>query len=87
MSLDNDYLIGKPIYLGITSLSTATNNTQTHTQSVASTTWTITHNFDKNPSVTILDSENNVIYTSIKHTINSVILTFCVPVAGKAILQ
>lgn len=59
-----------------------------HNQMVASSTWTITHNLNKYPSVTIVTSagdevEGNVSYTSI----NSVQLTFSAPFGGKAYLN
>ena len=38
-----------------------TNRTYTHTQSSASDTWTITHNSNRYPSITVVDSAETVV--------------------------
>lgn len=60
----------------------------THTQSVASTTWTITHNLGKNPSVTVIDSGGSYIITDISYTnTNTLVLTFSAALGGTAYLN
>src|SRR6056300_1368233 len=51
--------------------------TYTHVQSIASNTWTISHNLDKFPSVLIVDSANNVVIGEITYvSSNTITLTF-----------
>ena len=62
--------------------------TVVHTQSVASNIWTINHNMDKFPSVSIVDSAENIVIGEILYsTSNRVILTFSAPFSGKAYLN
>jgi hypothetical protein len=59
-----------------------------HTQSAASSTWTIAHNMGRYPSVTIVDAQGNVIQAEIAYlTTTSVRITFSEPVAGSAYLN
>lgn len=58
-----------------------------HDQAVASPTWTIYHNLNKFPGVTLVDAtyatiEGDVMFVSM----NRVDVTFAMPVAGKAFL-
>jgi len=49
----------------------------THTQSAASATWTITHNLNKFPSVTVIDSGDSVVQGEILYnSANQLTLTF-----------
>lgn len=67
---------------------TFTSSTVVHTQSVASNIWTIDHNMDKFPSVSIVDSIDNVVIGEILYsTSNRVILTFSAPFSGSAYLN
>lgn len=51
--------------------------TYTHTQSAASATWTITHNLNKFPSVTVIDSGDSVVQGEILYnSANQLTLTF-----------
>ena len=51
--------------------------TFTHTQSSASATWTITHNLNKFPSVTVIDSGDSVVQGEILYnSANQLTLTF-----------
>lgn len=59
-----------------------------HYQGIASDTWVITHNLKKYPSVTIVDSLDNVVIGDINYTnINTVTLTFNGGFSGKAYLN
>jgi hypothetical protein len=65
------------------------NTTQryTHTQSVASSTWAITHTLGGRPAVTIVDSGESVVYGDIVYNSNSSIsISFSAPFAGIAYL-
>ena len=54
-----------------------TNRTYTHTESSGSDTWTITHNMNRHPSVTVVDSaETVVIGTIVYNSANQITLTF-----------
>lgn len=70
--------------------SEATFNSYTtiFTQSSPSTTWSITHTMEKFPSVTVIDSSNNVVIGEITYNSNSSItLTFASAFSGKAYLN
>lgn len=65
------------------------NTTQrfTHTQSVASATWTITHTLGGRPAVTIVDSGESVVYGDLVYNSNtSITISFTAPFAGVAYL-
>ena len=58
------------------------------TQNVPSTTWNITHNLGKFPSITVIDTGNTVVVGEYNYTSNTnVILTFSAGFAGKAYLN
>ncbi len=59
--------------------------TYVHYQNVQSDTWEIQHNLDKYPSVTVVDSANNIVIGDIRYIdANNVVITFTVPFSGKA---
>lgn len=59
--------------------------TYVHYQNVQSGTWEIQHNLNKYPSVTVVDSANNVVIGDIYYVdINNAIVTFTAPFSGKA---
>ena len=59
--------------------------TYAHYQNVQSDTWEIQHNLDKYPSVTVVDSANNIVIGDIRYIdANNVVVTFTVPFSGKA---
>ena len=65
-----------------------TSSTFVFTQGLAATTWNITHNLNKFPSITVIDTGNTVVtgeYTYIDT--NNVTLTFSAGFAGKAYLN
>jgi hypothetical protein len=60
----------------------------THTQSVASTTWTITHNMGKKPSVSVVDTSDDEVVGEVHHnSTNQLVITFSAAVSGKAYLN
>lgn len=59
-----------------------------HTQASASTTWTITHNLQFYPNVTIVDSGENYVIGDVQYTsVNALVVTFAHSFAGKAYLS
>ena len=65
-----------------------TDKTYTHNQGSASATWSITHNLNKMPSVTVVDSADNVVVGEIEYNDNnSVTITFSGAFSGKAYLN
>ena len=51
--------------------------TYTHNQSSASDTWTITHNLNRFPSVTVVDSADTIVYgTVVYNSANQLTITF-----------
>ena len=62
--------------------------TTTHAQGVASSTWTVTHNLNKFPSVTIVDSNEEQIFGVVDYqSANTIVLTFSAAISGKAYLN
>lgn len=60
----------------------------THTQGSASSTWTITHNLGKMPSVVVVDSADNYVVGEVHYdSLNQVTVTFGSAFAGKAYLN
>lgn len=59
-----------------------------HVQSIASDEWTIIHNMQKFPSVTIVDSADNVVYGDIEYiSLTEIKVTFSAAFGGKAYLN
>ena len=57
-------------------------------QGIASDTWQITHNLNKKPSVTVVDTADNVIYPAVQYiNDNSCVVTFNAATKGKAYLN
>ena len=51
--------------------------TYTHNQSTTSNTWTITHNLNRFPSVTVVDSADTLVYgTVVYNSANQLTITF-----------
>ena len=62
--------------------------TYTHNQDVASNSWTINHNLDYYPSVSIVDSAGTSVFGDVQYIdLNTVIVNFTDPFAGKAFLS
>jgi len=60
----------------------------TFVQASASATWTIEHNLEKFPSVTVIDSANNVVYGNTTYIDeNNLTINFSAPFSGKAYLN
>lgn len=60
----------------------------THTQLTSSTTWNVTHNLNKRPSVTIVDDGSNVVIGDIQYiNENELTITFNSGVSGKAYMN
>lgn len=56
-----------------------------HVQATPSDTWTVSHNLNKYPAVTIIDSSGTVVEGGVAYnTVNSVTLTFQSPFSGEA---
>lgn len=59
--------------------------TYVHYQNVQSDAWEIQHNLDKYPSITVVDSANNIVVGDIRYVdTNNVVVTFTAPFSGKA---
>ena len=62
--------------------------TYTFSQDIPSLIWNITHNLERHPSVTIVDSSGNIIVGETLYVNNNnITLTFSAPFAGKAYLN
>lgn len=59
-----------------------------HNQTVSSSTWNITHNLNKYPSVSIVDASNAEVIGEVEHiNDNSLTVKFSAPFSGKAFLN
>jgi hypothetical protein len=59
-----------------------------HNQTVSSSTWNVTHNLNKYPSVSVVDSSNEEVIGEVQHTnSNSLTVKFSAPFSGKAFLN
>ena len=60
----------------------------TFTQAVASATWNVVHNLGKNPSVSIVDNNDQEVYAQVDYIdTNSLTITFSSAQAGKAYMN
>lgn len=60
----------------------------THNQSAPASTWVITHQLNKNPSVTVVDSSGNQVEGAVTiNSLNQITITFCGAFSGKAYLN
>jgi len=56
-----------------------------HTQNIAATTWTVTHNLGKKPSVTVVDSGGSVVIGAVTHVnTNQLQIVFTAAFSGVA---
>jgi len=84
--IDTDFLPAVP--QRITSATIAPLVAFVHTQSAASDTWTITHNLEFFPNVTVQDSGGSTVEGEIVYnTNNTLTVTFSSPISGKAYLS
>jgi hypothetical protein len=68
--------------------ATFTSVTFVFNQTTAASTWSITHNLGKFPSVSVVDSSNNVVIGEVEYNSNNqVTLTFASAFSGKAYLN
>jgi len=59
-----------------------------HNQTVSSSTWNITHNLNKYPSVSVVDSSNEEVIGEVEYiNSNSLTVKFSAPFSGKAFLN
>ena len=69
-------------------VATITSTTYVHEQGIASDTWVINHNLNKRPSITIVDSADNVVEGAEKYIDNNTIeIYFNGAFKGKAYLN
>ncbi len=78
------YLISLLLY----DIDSNTDKTFTFTQSAASSTWSVTHNLDKFPSVSVVDSGNTAVVGSVEYiNKNELTITFSAPFSGYAYMN
>jgi hypothetical protein len=78
------YLISLLLY----DIDSNTDKTFTFTQSIASSTWSVTHNLDKFPSVSVVDSGNTAVVGSVEYiNENELTITFSAPFSGYAYMN
>jgi len=90
---DSDGVVTKNFTLNsilgfIQSNATFNSGTTIFAQDTASSTWNISHTLEKFPSITVVDSSNNVVIGEILYNSNaSITLTFASAFSGKAYLN
>lgn len=81
LNKNKDYFISLLQYDAVN----ATDKNFVFTQNVPSALWVVTHNLNKYPAVSIVDSANTSVYSEIDYnSLNQVTLTFKSPFSGKA---
>lgn len=71
-----------------TNIGVINDKTYTYTQSTATATWSIAHNLNKYPSVSIVDSSGNMVMGEVSYTdSNNLTVTFSAAFSGKAFLN
>lgn len=82
--------VGK-VLTGTASGSAWTDRTYTFSQISASASWSITHNLNCKPSVSVVDSADNIVYGDVAYDTldpyNKLTITFSAPFSGKAYLN
>ena len=69
----------------IVGLGTSADKNYVHLQSSPASTWTVTHNLNKRPSVTVVDSAEEIVFGEVEYiSDNQVTLTFAGACSGKA---
>ena len=62
--------------------------TYVHTQAASAAEWYVTHNMNKKPSVTVVDSSDTVIHAQVDYTdLNRLTITLSAPTSGKAYIN
>ena len=79
---------GEDYLISLLSLNLGDDKTFIYTQSSASSVWNITHNLDKYPSVSVVDTANTVVYGDVNYiNANEITITFTNTFSGKAFLN
>lgn len=69
----------------ILGVNAGSDKTYIHLQNTPASTWLITHNLNKRPSVTVVDSAEEIVYGEVEYVNdNQVTLTFAGAFSGKA---
>lgn len=81
LNKNEDYFISLLTY----DVVSASDKNFVYPQNTAATTWVVTHNLNKYPSVSVVDSGNTTIYGEIQYnSLNQVTIIFLTAVSGKA---
>lgn len=76
------------IDMGIASQTGFGDKNYVHVQSVASAVWHVTHNLQKYPSVSIVDSAGSIVIGEVSYIDESSLeISFCAPFSGSAYLN
>lgn len=79
---DEDY------FVSLLQVDVLSDKSYVHNQVAASSTWVITHGLDKKPSVTIVDSSDNIVVGDVTYSgSKSLIINFTATFSGKAYLN
>ena len=90
-AITEDFFYAVAVYPGFVNPNIDPNvgdKTFVYTQNVPSTSWTVTHNLNKFPSVSVVDTANTQVFTRAEYIdTNTLILTFSAAFAGKAYMN
>ena len=79
---------GEDYLISLLGVNTSSDKTFIYPQSAPSDTWMVTHNLNKYPSVSIVDSADTVVYGDVNYiNENELIITFTSEFSGKAFLN
>ena len=79
---------GEDYLISLLGLKNAGDKTFIYTQSIASDVWEVTHNLEKYPSVSVVDSAKSAVYGNIEYiNANELTITFSAPFSGQAFMN
>lgn len=79
---------GEDYLISLLGLRNTGDKTAVYTQSTPSDVWEITHNLDKYPSVSVVDSAKSTVYGNIDYiNANELTITFSAPFSGQAFMN
>ena len=78
----------KILTIGVQGVAGASGQGFVHDQLSPQTVWIVTHNLQKNPSVTVVDSGDSTVVGEVQYLdLNTLQLTFSAPFSGKAYIN
>jgi len=87
-AVTRDQVLVRDSSTGLVSYNDTVGNTYTHDQGIANSVWSMDHNLNKHPSVTVVDSGGTVVVGQVTYlNTNRLTITFKSGFSGKAYLN